>query len=273
MTENVTMTPEVAKALRAPFDPDQIGKLPRVTCYDCRNARGKVCDQAQHRKVKCPQCGNYMTTAHLHLDYVGHAEVTARLIAVDPTWSWEPLAFGDDGLPATDRNNGMWIKLTVAGVTRLGYGHADGKTGGDAVKEAIGDALRNAAMRFGVALDLWGATFKAEMEDAHSTPIEPPRLGETARLRPEAVMPDSPPDNAPPAEVASVYPVVSPQLTKRMHALFGELGQTERDVKLKFMAWVVRRQVTTSRELSATEVQAVIDALVEKTKQAAREAS
>lgn len=28
-------------------------------------------------------------------------------------------------------------------------------SGGDAVKEVIGDALRNAAMRFGAALDLW----------------------------------------------------------------------------------------------------------------------
>jgi hypothetical protein len=49
----------------------------------------------------------------------------------------------------------MWIKLTVCGVTRLGYGHAEGKQGGDAIKEVIGDALRNAAMRFGAALDLW----------------------------------------------------------------------------------------------------------------------
>jgi hypothetical protein len=40
-------------------------------------------------------------------------------------------------------------------VTRLGYGNAEGKSGGDAVKEIIGDALRNAAMRFGAALDLW----------------------------------------------------------------------------------------------------------------------
>ena len=34
-------------------------------------------------------------------------------------------------------------------------GHAGSKTGGDAIKEVIGDALRNAAMRFGAALDLW----------------------------------------------------------------------------------------------------------------------
>ena len=54
----------------------------------------------------------------------------------------------------------LWIRLTVAGVTRIGYGHAEGKKGPDAVKETIGDSIRNAAMRFGVALDLWGAKFK-----------------------------------------------------------------------------------------------------------------
>lgn len=54
-----------------------------------------------------------------------------------------------------DANGGLWIKLTVCGVTRLGYGDAQGKSGGDAMKECIGDALRNAAMRFGAALDLW----------------------------------------------------------------------------------------------------------------------
>ena len=72
----------------------------------------------------------------------------------------------------------MWITLTVCGQTRLGYGSADGKSGGDAVKEIIGDALRNAAMRFGAALDLW---HKGDLhqdtdgEDAHcgSAPAKP----------------------------------------------------------------------------------------------------
>jgi len=61
----------------------------------------------------------------------------------------------EHGLPVMDDMGGMWIKLTICGVTRLGYGHAGSKTGGDAIKEVIGDALRNAAMRFGAALDLW----------------------------------------------------------------------------------------------------------------------
>lgn len=108
--------------LREPFPANQISKLPK---------------------------GNVM------LDYVGHAAATHRLLDADPHWNWEPLAMSPDGLPARDADGGMWIKLTVCGVTRLGYGSAPGKKGGDAIKELIGDAIRNAAMRFGLALDLW----------------------------------------------------------------------------------------------------------------------
>ena len=99
----------------------------------------------------------------------------------------EPVAFGPTGLPAVDQNGGMWIKLTVCGVTRLGYGSADGKTGGDAVKELIGDALRNAAMRFGAALDLWHkGDLHADEEDAppqkhDPAPSVPARITEDQR--------------------------------------------------------------------------------------------
>jgi len=156
-TESVSQATEnavnVAAILRAPFPPEKIGKLPRVTCAACRDARTRVCEQ--HSKTRCDECGNWITGAHLHLDYVGHADVTDRLLEADPAWTWTPLALDPRGLPAIDENGGMWILLTVGGVTRLGYGDAAGKRGGDAVKEAIGDAIRNGAMRFGVALDLW----------------------------------------------------------------------------------------------------------------------
>jgi hypothetical protein len=73
------------------------------------------------------------------------------------------MAVGQDGLPAFDKDGGLWIKLRICGVTRLGYGDSQGKRGGNAVKEAIGDALRNAGMRFGAALDLW---HKGDLHDA-----------------------------------------------------------------------------------------------------------
>lgn len=120
------MTPEQAKALREPFPAALIGKLPKGG-----------------------------TT----LDYVGHGAVTHRLLEVDPDWNWAPVAVDDAGRPLFDCTDlgqpvGLWINLTIGGVTRLGYGSvASGVF--DARKQLIGDAIRNAAMRFGVALDLW----------------------------------------------------------------------------------------------------------------------
>ena len=98
---------------------------------------------------------SYLPKGGTKLAYVGHAALTDRLLDVDPNWTWEPLAMSPHGLPVMDDLGGMWIRLTVCGVTRLGYGHAGNKQGGDAIKEIIGDALRNAAMRFGAALELW----------------------------------------------------------------------------------------------------------------------
>lgn len=130
------MNVEQAAALRAQFPPSAVGKLPK---------------------------------AGTQLDYVGHAAVTDRLLAVDPAWVWEPVAFTDTGEPLIV-NHGkrltLWIKLTVCGVTRLGVGTCS-PTAFEPEKELIGDALRNSAMRFGVALDLWS---REELESQHSEP-------------------------------------------------------------------------------------------------------
>lgn len=160
--EPVSTTPETPKAsepetpawvakLRAPFPPEQVGKLPRVTCRDCIDKR---C--SKHRKAECKVCDGWHSTAAIHLDYVGHADITARLLDVDPFWTWEPFTAEEMmSLPPAMRDAGLWIHLTVCGVTRTGFGDAQGKQGPNAVKEAIGDALRNAAMRFGAGLELW----------------------------------------------------------------------------------------------------------------------
>jgi hypothetical protein len=146
--------------LRAPFPDHAISKLPKPTISNDK--------WRELPKGKCSECGGWhATSSTMHLDYVGHAALTDRLLDADPNWTWEPLAFGPDGLPAVDKDGGMWIKLTVCGVTRYGYGDAQGKSSGNAVKERIGDALRNAAMRFGAALDLWhkGELHPEEDED------------------------------------------------------------------------------------------------------------
>jgi hypothetical protein len=117
---------------------------------------------------------SYLPKGGIKLAYVGHAALTDRLLDADPTWQWEPLAMSPDGLPMLDPLGGMWIKLTVCGVTRLGYGHAGNKEGGDAIKEVIGDALRNAAMRFGAALDLWHKGELHKDDDAqHASTSDP----------------------------------------------------------------------------------------------------
>jgi len=138
--------------LRAPFPPHQISKLPKETK---RQREEREADRS--KGVNCTICGGWHHKNAVHLDYVGHAALTDRLLDTDPLWSWEPVAYRD-GLPAFDQTGGLWIKLTVCGVTRLGYGHAAAKPQmdpGSREKEVIGDALRNAAMRFGAALDLW----------------------------------------------------------------------------------------------------------------------
>jgi len=136
--------------MRDPIPPRLINKLPKPTKQQTDEVK------ADYKKgVRCDICGGWHHPKVVHLDYFGHAALTSMLLDVDPNWTWEPLALGQDGLPVIDKDGGMWIKLTVLGVTRLGYGDAQGKTGGDAMKERIGDALRNAAMRFGAALELW----------------------------------------------------------------------------------------------------------------------
>lgn len=139
--------------LREPFPAHQISKLPKETGAQAKQRRAD--QDAGKWPPKCNVCGGFHHQKAVHLDYVGHAALTDRLLDTDPEWSWEPLSLDERGLPALDQNGGLWIRLTVLGVTRLGYGHAGDKRGGDAVKEIIGDALRNAAMRFGAALDLW----------------------------------------------------------------------------------------------------------------------
>jgi len=145
--------------LRAPFPPELVGQLPRK---------------------------NNRTGAVTMLDFVGHGHVTDRLLSVDPTWTWEPVAFGPDGFPALVRDGsgrpvGLWIRLSVHGVTRLGYGSV-APDAFDPEKQLIGDALRNAAMRFGVALDCWrhGAA-EDEPEAVASVPC--PKCGMPLRER------------------------------------------------------------------------------------------
>jgi hypothetical protein len=177
----MTETTDALLKLLEPFPAEQVGKLPRVTCKDCSDYKVNC---SKHQRAKCDVCGGFVSTKHIHLDYVGHADVTRRLLETDPAWDWEPLAEDENGLPifdtdAKDNPVGLWIKLTVLGVTRRGYGSCPSGQN-DAVKVLIGDALRNAAMRFGVALDLWAKGDRADPSAENAVHAG----GQAARRRP-----------------------------------------------------------------------------------------
>ena len=129
------MKPEQSDALLAPFPKSQIQQLPK---------------------------------GGIRLDYVSHGNVTRRLLEVDPDWNWEPMAWDVQGLPLFDERGGLWIKLTVCGITRIGYGEPQGSDAYDRIKGAIGNAIRVAAMRFGVALDLWAKDIDHNIPEASS---------------------------------------------------------------------------------------------------------
>ena len=106
------------------------------------------------------------------LSFVGHADITKMLIEVDSEWTWEPVAFDVNGLPAYRVENGMahmagW--LTVQGVRRLGIGSVMHNKP-DLLKELVSDFIRNSAMRFGICLSLWT---KQEWDD-HSPVVAIP---------------------------------------------------------------------------------------------------
>ena len=215
------MTPEQAAELRRPFPPSAVGKLPK---------------------------------GGVQLDYVGHAATTDRLLSVDPEWTWEPVAFDEQGLPAIQGRN-LWIRLTVCGVTRYGVGD------GASIKEAIGDAIRNAAMRFGVALDLWS---KEELEQAHGPasvekPVVLPKGVEPAMAKP-ATRTMSRTPKAQPLPIEDGEAMTGPQQAKMM-LLFHKAGITQSDTRHQYIENVVGRPILKSTEITKADASKVIDAL------------
>lgn len=92
------------------------------------------------------------------LRYLSHIWVRKAFQDADPDWWWEPMGYDDRGQPVivTDSQGqpvGLWIWLHLLGTKMPGYGSVEpGKR--DAIKELIGDALRNAGMRL-VGGSLW----------------------------------------------------------------------------------------------------------------------
>lgn len=100
-------------------------------------------------------------------EYLSHAHVTKILCEHDPAWTWEPMGLDALGRPAVytadGKPVGLWIKLTLHGVTRPGFGSCE-PSQREPMKVLISDAIRNAAMRFGIALALWSREEEATGE-------------------------------------------------------------------------------------------------------------
>lgn len=161
--------------LRKPFPKGVYGLLPKPYKKDSP-------------KGKCNDCGGYHGLPAVHLDFVGHAAVTDRLNSVvgPDGWSLEPMAFDEFGNPVTNRNGELWCWLTIMGIKKMCVGD-----GSISSKELIGDALRNGAMRFGVALDLWT---KDELESHVDDPelkSEKPSKNQSATASPAPSAPTS----------------------------------------------------------------------------------
>ena len=139
-----------------------------------------------------PQTVSQIVKNGVSLDYVGHAEITKILIEIDPEWSWQPVAW-ENGRPATHTQLGkitkrdgtvlefptvsMWGQLTLLGVTRVAVGSVEAHKA-DLDKELVSDFLRNAAMRFGIALELWtkGETKVQQVVNAHRQETNAPAV-------------------------------------------------------------------------------------------------
>jgi len=120
------------------------------------------------------------------LSFVGHADTQKALTEIDPTWSMEPVAFDEYGLPAFRVENGMahmgaW--LTIHGVRRLGIGSVQASKP-DLYKELMSDAIRNCAMRHNVYLSLWTKNEWEELDHAPS-PKPQPQPAPTASAKPK----------------------------------------------------------------------------------------
>lgn len=138
-----------------------------------------------------------------NLTYMGHAEVTLALLAVDPRWSWEPVAFDQSsGLPVIDEQGDrlvLWGYLTVHGHRRLCVGTCERRKG-DPEKELIGDLLRNGAMRFGIGTKLWSKAVDADPAGSGAGGFT--RGGQRGQQRRSAEQPADTPEPAPPGVVA-----------------------------------------------------------------------
>jgi hypothetical protein len=117
----------------------------------------------------------------LMVAYVDARAVMDRLDAVCPNdWTFEIEIITSAGVPTVKG------RLTVLGQTREDIGEAHGDGDAATLKAATSDALKRAAVHFGVGRYLYDLPLAwTEWDDARRAPVTPPELPEWARPEPE----------------------------------------------------------------------------------------
>lgn len=204
-----------------------------------------------------------INTGRFMADYFGHAETTDALLDSDLFWSWEPAAFNANGAPLIEEDPSgnmwtMWIKLTVHGVTRWGCGSCKKSGKDDVTKELIGDAIRNAAMRFGVALNLW-----AKSELASAVPADEPKPRDVARKAdaPKVIEAAFPGATEEPNVPAGEKPISAPQINLIKSLLRGRTDLADVAAEHALMSQLVGREIKSTKDLTMPEAKRVIDTL------------
>lgn len=162
----MTTTQDV-EPIRTPL---ALGDLPKLYAQPPAETLAKLPKpySKDNPKGSCSECGGFHGLPALHLDYLGHADLTLILLAIDPDWNWEPAAVNPEtGGPAISREGNrlvMWATLTLLGKTMRGVGTCAANKD-DPEKELIGDFLRNAAMRYGIGTKLWSKVKDGQSAD------------------------------------------------------------------------------------------------------------
>lgn len=121
------------------------------------------------------------------MSYISHAIITERLSEVDPNWTFRPIATYTYADPNTGRLHceGVEVELTVCGVSRVEAGGPTRQDGfPNEIKNAYSDAIKRAAMRFGVGLSMWDSLVDAEFDDDYDdAPPQRPLQATSAPVR------------------------------------------------------------------------------------------
>jgi hypothetical protein len=193
--------PEVWERLVEPFPTDQIEKLPKVLRRDDQD-KGR-CQEGSRYSADGHYCGGWHSRA-VHLDYVGHAGITMRLNSVlgPGGWDFKPYANGPDGLPVMGREfyAALTIRVGEESVTKW-----DMAANFNGPQEALGDALRRCAMRFGVGTYLWS---KSDAALAMAKVAEPEPEAQRPGDRDAGDYPESAPLQVPP-HVQATYDLIA----------------------------------------------------------------